>query len=387
METMTSTELVDADQRARLVRLCAAISRDPGAAEDLAQETLSVAWRRRATLRDPASTHAWLNGIARNVCRSWLRRRYRTGDAPPHARTRPEAAASSADEQLEPADDFDLELELERSELADLLDHAMARLPAATRAALVARVVDGLPQAEIARRLGTTEGAVEARIQRGKLLLKKVLTTELREDARAYGLLAPEHEWQPTRIWCPGCGRTRLLGRFEGDRWLEMRCPTCCDSASAPLISGGGPRFFAGVKGFRAAVSRMSRWAYPAYIGAGPPGTIVCWECRAPMPYVVAPSDHHEVLAVLRGRQYLQARCRRCGCTVRTTLAGNAICLPEGARFWRDHQRLVLLPERVVEAEGGPELVASVGDRAGAARLDVVFAMDSLRVLAVHADG
>jgi RNA polymerase sigma factor (sigma-70 family) len=373
-------QLVDFDQRARLVRLCAAISRDPGAAEDLAQETLSVAWRRRRSLRDPQNAAAWLNGIARNVCRGWLRRRRRAAEP---TDDRPDDAPG-----FDPADDFDLELELERSELAALLDRAMARLPAATRAALVARVVDGLPQAEIARRLGTTEGAVEARLHRGKLLLKKVLTTELREDARAYGLLGPEDEWQQSRIWCPSCGRVRLLGRLEGNSWLEMRCRHCCAHPDMTLISGGGPRFYAGVKGFRAAVSRLGRWAYPASHGpARPPGTIVCWECRAPMPFAVAPAHDDAVPPILRGREYLTARCRRCGCAVQTLLAGNAICLPEGARFWRDHARLVLLGERVVEAEGGPALVASLGDRASAARLDAVFALDSLRVLAVHADG
>jgi RNA polymerase sigma factor (sigma-70 family) len=375
---MVDMQLVDAEQRTRLVHLCTALTRDPGAAEDLAQETLSVAWRQRHTLRDSASSHAWMNGIARNVCRRWLRGRRRAPEA-----------SRVMDEPPDPADDFDLELELERSELADLLDRAMARLPAATRAALVARVVDGLPQAEIARRLGTTEGAIEARLQRGKLLLKKVLTTELREDARAYGLLAPEHEWQQSRIWCPACGRTRLIGRFEGDHWLEMRCPSCCEYSGAQLISGGGPRFFAGIKGFRAAVSRLTRWAYPATHGLGlrDPGTLICWECRTATPFEVVPAYEAEVPPMLRGRQYLRTRCRRCGCSVSTLLAGNAICLPEGVRFWRDHARLVILPERVVEAEGGPALVASVGDRTGAARLDVVFAMDSLRVLRVHSDG
>ena len=90
---------------------------------------------------------------------------------------------------------------------------------------------------------------------------------------------------------------------------------------------------------------------------------------------------------MLRGRQYLRSRCRRCGCCVSTLLAGNAICLPEGVRFWRDHARSVVLPERVVEAEGRPALVASIGDFGGAARLDVVFAMDSLQVLKVRSDG
>jgi RNA polymerase sigma factor (sigma-70 family) len=374
-------QLVDFDQRARLVRLCAAISRDPGAAEDLAQETLSVAWRRRASLRDPQNAAVWLNGIARNVCRGWLRGRRRAPQTPSHQ--------SDDAPSIDPADDFDLELELERSELADLLDRAMARLPAATRAALVARVVDGLPQAEIARRLGTTEGAVEARLHRGKLLLRKVLTTELREDARAYGLLDPEHEWQQSRIWCPGCGQARLLGRFEGNSWLEMRCPCCCDAPDVSLISGGGPRFYAGVKGFRAAVSRLTRWAYPATHGVAPrsPGAITCWQCRAAVPYRIEPAYEPGVPAMMRGRLYLKSRCPGCGCAVSTLLAGNTICLPEGARFWRDHARLVLLPERVVEAAGGPAMVASLGDRGSAARLDVVFALDSLRVLKVQSDG
>src|SRR5688572_1706193 len=91
-------QLVDLTQRARLVRLCATISRDPGAAEDLAQETLSVAWRRRHSLRDPQNAAAWLNGIARNVCRRWLRGRRR---APQPPSQRPDDAPPA-----DPADDF-----------------------------------------------------------------------------------------------------------------------------------------------------------------------------------------------------------------------------------------------------------------------------------------
>lgn len=55
------------NERARLVRLCAYFSHDPGAAEDLAQETLLEAWRHADRLHDPTGYSAWLAAIARNV--------------------------------------------------------------------------------------------------------------------------------------------------------------------------------------------------------------------------------------------------------------------------------------------------------------------------------
>src|SRR5215472_9909772 len=65
------TEL--ARERPRLAALCAGLTGDPFAAEDLAQETLLEAWRHRATLRDPTNLQSWLSGIARNVCLRWRR--------------------------------------------------------------------------------------------------------------------------------------------------------------------------------------------------------------------------------------------------------------------------------------------------------------------------
>ena len=50
-------------QRARVVRLCAAVV-GPAAAEDVAQEALLEAWRQRAKLVDPSGADAWLGAIA-----------------------------------------------------------------------------------------------------------------------------------------------------------------------------------------------------------------------------------------------------------------------------------------------------------------------------------
>ena len=139
-------------QRARLVRLCTAVVGDASAAEDLAQETLLEAWRLQHRLTDPTGAEAWLNAIARNVCRRWLRAR---GSAPvPTA-------------ELDTSEARDLDTVLEREELVELLDRALGLLPAATREALVGHYVDELSHAEIAERLGTSADAVSMRVSRG----------------------------------------------------------------------------------------------------------------------------------------------------------------------------------------------------------------------------
>src|SRR5690348_11793907 len=79
--------------------------------------------------------------------------------------------------------------------------------------ALIERYVEAWPLAEVAARLGMSEGAVAARLHRGKLTLRRILATDLRADAASYGLVSPDGDtWQPTRIWCPDCGTHRLLG-------------------------------------------------------------------------------------------------------------------------------------------------------------------------------
>lgn len=99
--------------RRRLVRLCAAVSGDRRAAEDLAQETLLEAWRNLHKLHDPAGADRWPAAIARNVCLRWARSRGRELGLP-----------TAVEAQAQVGDGFDVELELERAELAELLDRA-----------------------------------------------------------------------------------------------------------------------------------------------------------------------------------------------------------------------------------------------------------------------
>src|SRR5918911_548179 len=198
-----------AGERAGLVRLCARATGDPDAAEDLAQETLFEAWRAAHKLHSGASADErgrWLSAIARNVCRRWARRRGRelghrvfsSGTA------NTEAETSVATDALHSVpDDFDLEVELERSELGALLDRAMGLLSPESRRVLYEQVVTESPLAETALRLGLSQGAVAMRLQRGKLALHQLLVTEFRREAVGLGLIEETAEaWQETRIWC-----------------------------------------------------------------------------------------------------------------------------------------------------------------------------------------
>jgi len=68
----------------RLYGYCVRLAGDPHDAEDLVQETLLRAIRRRSTLRDPARTRAWLFAIATNCWKDLGRARGRTPRTTPH---------------------------------------------------------------------------------------------------------------------------------------------------------------------------------------------------------------------------------------------------------------------------------------------------------------
>src|SRR5260370_19350001 len=136
MEQRTNEEIpcfVAQEERASLVRLCTAITHDRDAAEDLAQETLLEAWRQRHAipLRDQTQRLPWLSGIARNMCLRWLRKKQRDVA---HLIQLYESQQmwDTPSVELEDvlAEDFDIEAELERKELVELLDRHLCLLPA-----------------------------------------------------------------------------------------------------------------------------------------------------------------------------------------------------------------------------------------------------------------
>ena len=381
------TEL--SQDRGRLVRLCARLSGDADAAEDLAQETLLEALRHLENLRDPERRSQWLSGIARNVCLRWTRTR-----AQQRARLlQPQPGAEpSFDLEERLAGGFDLELELERDELATLLDRAMGLLPAQTRRVLVERYIGDSPHAEIAARLGLSEGAVKMKLQRGKLVLRRLLTTELREEAAGYGLVeSGADQWQESRIWCPYCGGHHLLGYFshdERDGAFILRCPVCHPDDetgvyfvrtifadfphTAPLLDG--------VSGFRCALSRVMAHTYTYYERALAERAAPCMRCGHLTPLRLDLPLQLQRLG-LRGVQVI---CETCGCVPEELLRSLILTLPEGRRFWRDHPRIRTLPERELEAQGRDALLVSFESLRDPARLDAVVDRDTYQVMSIN---
>lgn len=369
-------------ERARLVGLCLRLTGDPDAAEDLAQETLYEAWRLAHRLHDPAGQARWLSAIARNLCLRWWSRRGRevarlTGlDGASGAG----AAGPSYAERL--AGDVDSELELERHELAELLDRALALLPAETRAVLVGRYVEESPHAEIAARLGLSEGAVKMRLKRGTLALQRVLSADLREEAAAYGLALPDDGgWRETRVWCSLCGRRRVVARFSrGGTEVSWHCPGCghgpaaCDRVESAEL-------FAGVTGFRRASTRFAEWLHRHYRPALPQRAMIC-ACGRPVRLRTGPVA--DAPPIIRGRRYIHARCDGCGAAHWQGLVGLVLALPEARRFARDQRRIRWLPEYNVESAGRAAVVTSFQSVTSPARLDVVSARDTFELLDVH---
>ena len=127
---------------------------NPSEAEDIAQDALLRAWRRRSTLRDSERRNQWLATIVRNEA-------FRQ-----HARVRPDPTSSI--EFSEGAED---ERVLATVELADL-HAALDLLGERDRQLLEMKYEEDLTQGMIARRLGIPEGTVKVRLHRARNRLR-----------------------------------------------------------------------------------------------------------------------------------------------------------------------------------------------------------------------
>ena len=120
------------------------------------------------------------------------------------------------------------------------------------------------------------------------------------------------------------------------------------------------------------------RWAHREALSPAP---VPCMGCGRSIRFWLEPLDADRPHAV-----EARARCGACGANVQTYHAWLALCTPEGRRFYREHERIRRIGEHVVAVgpAGGPALVTCYESVAGAARFEVVSALDTLRVLAVH---
>ncbi len=156
-------------------RLAQNILRDPGLAEDAAQEGSIAAWR-----KGPSDSHAYASWLATTVRR--LAGRLVRGEARRSARertvARPEALPSTA------------EL-VERAEAHRALVAAVLALDEPYRSTVLLRYVEDLPPRAIARRAGVPVATVKTRLARGLERLRKQLEGEHRDAREWLALLVP----------------------------------------------------------------------------------------------------------------------------------------------------------------------------------------------------
>src|SRR5437016_1269218 len=123
-------------------------------AEDVVQEAVLRAFLSLSQLRERDRFESWLCGIALNVAKMQLRR------AATEARVLEAAGFGVTYEEPEP--------------LADVRD-AVALLPPSQRDAVLLHYIEGLSCEEIATSLGSTPGAVKARLHRARIELRRRL--------------------------------------------------------------------------------------------------------------------------------------------------------------------------------------------------------------------
>jgi RNA polymerase sigma factor (sigma-70 family) len=141
-----------------LVRYCRRILTDEDEARDLAQDTLLKVTRALPRFDPSRPFAAWIYRIARNACLNHLERR--------RLRGRPEVPADRVGPTPRPD-----QLAARREE-ADRVREALAGLPRADRELLRMKLVTGLDNAEISRRLGLTPGALRTRACRALARLR-----------------------------------------------------------------------------------------------------------------------------------------------------------------------------------------------------------------------
>lgn len=366
----------------RLVRLCAHFTGDRDAAEDLAQETLIEAWRHQERVYDWQGYSSWLSAIARNLSLRWIRQRGREQAHLPLPINSVLDASMRTEDLRDDQDDFTVDLE--RAELAELLDRALALLPDDSRRVLVEKYIDELPLGEIAGRLGLSTGAVAVRLHRGRLALHRVLTTDLRQETAGYDLAAPADEgWQETRIWCPICGQRRLIGRLvpaAGE--LALRCTDCTPAPDMYIAYAQLPELRHSRKSYKPALSRLMNWSDEYYRRRRTGRTVPCLFCRHLNQLRDGLSIH--VPETLHQIQPLYITCERCGETTSTAHAVIALCLPEGQRFWKAHPKMRLQSTAEIDSAGASAIVTSFASLADTARFDVITTRDTIEVIGVH---
>jgi RNA polymerase sigma factor (sigma-70 family) len=362
--------IVDADEYLWLHQYCVRLMHDDEVGADLTQETLLEAWRHRDKLVNPHGRRAWLAQIAHYVAHRLRRSAHQANQHLIRLDDIPEAD--------DPAlIDLDFVQDLERQDLATLLEQALALLPGDLRQALIAHYIDEQPQKEIATRLGISQGTLAVRLHRGRLRLQRLFATALADEAASFGLgTARSPIWQDTSRWCSQCGQHHLQTRFNRDRQeLFAQCPKC-----GPFIAHQ-TMVLAGARSARAALERVWTWVDGYYSQALLMGTAPCTACGKPAPVrqgvpLGVPIDNAMLPTI-------HIACP-CGALNACPLPWLGLASPIGQAFQRNHRRIRLAEQADIEVDGSSARLIVFASVTNSAKLVISIKHDSSHPLTVR---
>lgn len=383
--------------RPRLLRIARAFGVSPESAEDIAQETMLRAWRGLASLRALDSIDSWLDAICRNQCRMYLRAQRRAPEPERLAQSSGEGSTGEGDTITEDvADPHGLDpLEaIEAEDATRLLERAFAYISPDDRALLEERYLNERPPNEMADLLDISPHALEARVHRARVRLRRALTGPLHGETTDFGLsITNTDAWRPTSINCHLCGHRKLLGRFEpainGRVELRLRCPDCSMSAaSSDVFRSKGIASLEGLRAFRPALTRSLAALAQRTSAALTVGSDVCLHCgqRAPRRVVTA-REFPSFLTQSGQRHWVVAPCPRPGCPGLGSWAALDALIgaePTAQRFIADHRRWVTAPEDEIDWQGTDAIRFQLRDMASAERLTIVASHSTLLTLATY---
>lgn len=147
--------------------------RDPEAAKDLTRETFFKAFRAIKTYRGDSAFSSWLYRISENVCIDYFRKhKHDIALEPLHA------IEERRITQIHP----DPYRDLERQELRERLQAAIADLTPTRKQVFLLYYVEELPVKAIAMLLKRSEGTVKSHLRNAHLQLQEALSAYLKTD-------------------------------------------------------------------------------------------------------------------------------------------------------------------------------------------------------------
>ncbi len=165
--------------KGRLYSFILRMVKDADLAEELTQETLIRVYIHAAKYREIARFSTWVFTIATNLVRNKMRQRSRR---PWTVSLNP--APDDDEVPIDPADDrADASLDIQRAELAQLINEATAKIPEKYRIPFLLREVDQLSYEEIQQVTGLKLGTVRSRINRARNRFRQLIKPMLRNES------------------------------------------------------------------------------------------------------------------------------------------------------------------------------------------------------------